>query len=103
MSPLEWRRDEEIAAEAKVLERIKDSGAKPKAPKKDSSSTTSITRRTRQQTSRQLSGYLKDYVVRFLLPKGKPTKSTVIGYIHMVSRCYCGCSEMLVFLAPTMQ
>ena len=27
----------------------------------------------------------------------------VNGHIHMVSRCYCECSEMLVFLVPTMQ
>ena len=26
-----------------------------------------------------------------------------IGHIHMFSRCYCGCSKMLVFLAPTVR
>jgi hypothetical protein len=25
----------------------------------------------------------------------------VIGHTHMVSRCYCECSEMLVLLVPT--
>ena len=28
-------------------------------------------------------------------------KSNVIGFVHIFSRWYCGCSEMLVFLAPT--
>jgi hypothetical protein len=28
-------------------------------------------------------------------------KSNVIGHIHVINRCYCECSEMLVFLAPT--
>ena len=28
-------------------------------------------------------------------------KSDFIGHIHMVSRCYCECSEMLVLLVPT--
>ena len=27
----------------------------------------------------------------------------VIGHIQIFSRCYCGCSEMLMFLAPTVQ
>jgi hypothetical protein len=26
-----------------------------------------------------------------------------IGHMHVFSRCYCGCSEMLVLLAPTVQ
>ncbi|CAB1335277.1 unnamed protein product [Coregonus sp. 'balchen'] len=30
-------------------------------------------------------------------------KSNVIGRIHLFSRCYFGCSEMLVFLTPTVQ
>jgi hypothetical protein len=30
-------------------------------------------------------------------------KSDCIGHIHMVSRCYCECSEMLVLLVPTVQ
>jgi hypothetical protein len=30
-------------------------------------------------------------------------KSNCIGHIHMVSKCYCECSEMLVFLVPTVQ
>ena len=30
-------------------------------------------------------------------------KSNVIGHIHLVSRCYCECREMLVLLVPTVQ
>ena len=30
-------------------------------------------------------------------------KSNVVGTKHIFSRCYCGCSEMLVFLAPIVQ
>ena len=63
LSPLEGRREEE-----KVLEQRKDLGAKPKATKA-SSSTTSSTRRTRPAP-----GYLKDYVVEFPT-KGKPTRA----------------------------
>ena len=29
--------------------------------------------------------------------------SNVIGHIHMVSRCYCESSEMLMLLDPTVQ
>uniref|UniRef100_A0A674A517 Distal-less homeobox 6a n=1 Tax=Salmo trutta TaxID=8032 RepID=A0A674A517_SALTR len=32
-----------------------------------------------------------------------PNKSNCIGHIQIFSRCYCRCSEMLVFLAPTVQ
>jgi hypothetical protein len=31
-----------------------------------------------------------------------PIKSNFICHIHMVSGCYCECSEMLVLLVPTM-
>jgi hypothetical protein len=30
-------------------------------------------------------------------------KSKCIANIHMVGRCYCACSEMLVLLVPTVQ
>lgn len=69
LSPLEGRREEERAAEGKVLEQRKYPGAKPKATKA-SSSTTSSTRRTRQAP-----GYLKDYVVEVPTSKGKPTRA----------------------------
>ena len=69
MSPLEGRSGEERAAEGNVLEQRKYPGAKPKATKA-SSSTTSSTRRTRPAP-----GYLKDYVVEFPTSKGKSTRA----------------------------
>ena len=38
-----------------------------------------------------------------LVPFPDQIKSHFIGHIHMVSRCYCECSEMLVLLVPTVQ
>lgn len=73
-SCLHWKgvKDED-KDEGKVLERIKAPGAKPKAPKPASSSTSA--RRTRQRTSRRPPGYLKVYVVELPPPKGKAQSS----------------------------
>jgi hypothetical protein len=43
-----------------------------------------------------LNAFLKDR-------KDEDENTNFIGHIHMVSRCYCKCSEMLVLLVLTMQ
>ena len=55
----------------------------------------------------QLSGLHQDFIcpdnIHFISCWSWFIKSNFIGHIHMVSRCYCECGEMLVLLVPTVQ
>jgi hypothetical protein len=48
---------------------------------------------------------LSEGIKWLLLPVNKQIKikANCIGHMHIFSRCHCGCNELLVFLAPTVQ